>query len=386
MSPEIIQRLIPVEVVKGGMVKFQCRVVGEPAPEIEWYKDDQLLDESDRMKFENKDGVCVLTISDVTPFDEAEYKVLARNPLGTATCSAELLVEESVSKPELMQPMEDVEVKAGEDGCFCVRVKGDVKVDWYKNDKLLEDAGHVVIVDEEDGETFTLAIEEATVEDSDVYKCVASNKAGKVTCSASLKVASPKPQIIISSEELSVEAVGRKNSPHVDEELAKTEKERQTTEKVPREITPNIPQKSDSLPTSSLPETSEAPCFDEPQKDIVHDVNEGETVGFKVNVLGKPEPTVEWFKDDERLSNGESCQITKNEGEHELRLKNIALEDSGIYKCVASSENGKEERTFKLDVEGKFVTAEEILLLPITTIPVKSPYPFDLRLLSSCQF
>jgi hypothetical protein len=67
-------------------------------------------------------------------------------------------------------------------------VKGDVKVDWYKGDELLEDAGHVVIVDEEDGETFTLALEEASGQDSGVYKCVATNKAGSVTCTATLIV------------------------------------------------------------------------------------------------------------------------------------------------------------------------------------------------------
>ena len=69
-----------------------------------------------------------------------------------------------------------------------MRVKGNVKVDWYKGDELLEDAGHVVIVDEEDGETFTMALEEASVQDSGMYKCVASNQAGTVTCSATLIV------------------------------------------------------------------------------------------------------------------------------------------------------------------------------------------------------
>ena len=69
-----------------------------------------------------------------------------------------------------------------------MRVKGDVKVDWYKGDELLEDAGHVVIVDEEDGETFTLALEEASAEDTGTYKCVATNNAGTVTCAATLLV------------------------------------------------------------------------------------------------------------------------------------------------------------------------------------------------------
>ena len=67
-------------------------------------------------------------------------------------------------------------------------MKGNVKVDWYKGDELLEDAGHVVIVDEEDGETFSLALEEASEKDSGMYKCVATNEAGTVTSSAVLIV------------------------------------------------------------------------------------------------------------------------------------------------------------------------------------------------------
>ena len=323
MSPAIIQSFLPVEVQEGETAKFECRVFGKPAPEVEWYKDDQFLDESDRVKFENKDGVCTLTINDTSAFDEAEYKVLARNPLGTATCTAELLVEESVSKPELIQPMENMVIKPGEDGCFRVLVKGDVKVDWYKNDKLLEDEGRVVIVDEDDGETFTLAMEEATVEDSGVYKCVASNKAGEVTCSASLKVTLP-----------SQEATMPRKEPR------------------PRKISEENRLKRRSLSSSSLSESPDAPYFDEPQKDIVYDVSEGDVVGFNLSVHGTPEPTIEWFKDDEKLNDGKSCRITKDGGKHLLKLEKITLEDSGIYKCFATNENGTEERIFQLDVEG----------------------------------
>ena len=188
-APTFSQAMQPLEVREGTPeMKFQCQVEGEPKPEVEWYKDDQLLEESDRLRFERKNNECFLCIRNVNPGDEAEYKILARNPVGTATSVAELIVVEPISKPEMIEPMKDVEVKAGEDGCFRVRVKGNVKVDWYKGEELLEDVGHVVIVDEEDGETFTLALEEASAEDSGMYKCVASNKAGTVSCSASLKV------------------------------------------------------------------------------------------------------------------------------------------------------------------------------------------------------
>ena len=58
---------------------------------------------------------------------------------------------------------------------------------------MLEDVGHVVIVDEDDGETFTLALEGANAQDSGVYKCVATNTAGTVTSSATLQVTSAEP-------------------------------------------------------------------------------------------------------------------------------------------------------------------------------------------------
>ena len=80
-------------------------------------------------------------------------------------------------------------------------------MDWYKGDELLEDAGHVVIVDEEDGETFTLALEEASAEDSGTYKCVATNKAGTVTCTAKLKVSTEEPSEKDRGQEMPIEEI-----------------------------------------------------------------------------------------------------------------------------------------------------------------------------------
>lgn len=111
ISPEIIQKLSPVEVKEGQTAKFQCRVFGKPMPEVEWYKDESLIElDADGISFDTKDGYELLIIHDVSLSDEADYKVLARNPLGTATSSAELLVEESVEKPELIEPLQDVKV------------------------------------------------------------------------------------------------------------------------------------------------------------------------------------------------------------------------------------------------------------------------------------
>ena len=109
-APEIVQKIASTEVREGDEAKFTCRVLGKPVPEIEWYKDDQLVEGSDTVKFENQDGCHTLIIKNVSLGDEAEYKMLARNALGTASSTAELLVEESVNKPELIEPMTDVQV------------------------------------------------------------------------------------------------------------------------------------------------------------------------------------------------------------------------------------------------------------------------------------
>ena len=91
-------------------MEFHCQVNGEPRPDIEWYKDDQLLEESERVKFETKSGDSFLCISDISPADEAEYKVLARNPVGTTASVAQLIVAEPCTKPELIEPLKNMKV------------------------------------------------------------------------------------------------------------------------------------------------------------------------------------------------------------------------------------------------------------------------------------
>ena len=68
------------------------------------------MEETERVKFETRNGDHFLCLSNVSPADEAEYKVLARNPVGTSTSVAELIVAESCVKPQLIEPLKDVKV------------------------------------------------------------------------------------------------------------------------------------------------------------------------------------------------------------------------------------------------------------------------------------
>ena len=42
-APKFIWELSSATVMDGEEVKFQCKVVGTPAPEITWYHDDQVV-------------------------------------------------------------------------------------------------------------------------------------------------------------------------------------------------------------------------------------------------------------------------------------------------------------------------------------------------------
>lgn len=68
--------------------------IGNPGPDISWYKNNQAIFESRRIKFlYGDDGLCSLVIKDITTEDRGKYKCVASNKKGKIQCSAELFVE-----------------------------------------------------------------------------------------------------------------------------------------------------------------------------------------------------------------------------------------------------------------------------------------------------
>ena len=69
------------------------RITGEPEPDIEWFKDEQPIEEGGnfRIEFDNTDG-CVLVINSARLEDEGVYRCVASNAFGKAISEAELLV------------------------------------------------------------------------------------------------------------------------------------------------------------------------------------------------------------------------------------------------------------------------------------------------------
>lgn len=92
-APKFIQPLKSQEVMEGSPAKLDVRISGEPEPEVEWFKDEQPVEEGGnfRIEFDDTDG-CSLIINSSWVEDEGQYKCVASNDLGKAISEAELLV------------------------------------------------------------------------------------------------------------------------------------------------------------------------------------------------------------------------------------------------------------------------------------------------------
>lgn len=92
-SPKFLQPLKSQEVFEGSAAKLEVRISGEPEPDIEWFKDEQPIEEGRnfRIEFDDTDG-CVLVINCAKLEDEGMYRCVASNSFGKAISEAELLV------------------------------------------------------------------------------------------------------------------------------------------------------------------------------------------------------------------------------------------------------------------------------------------------------
>ena len=245
------------------------------------------------MKFDFNGQVASLAFSEVELDDEGDYKCIAQNELGSASCTAELLVNEAACKPEFSEPLKDIQVAAGDEGRFDVRVSGspNPSVEWFKGTKKIEDKGKFMLIDDEEEDLFSLVIDEVAPDDAGTYTCKATNEAGEASCKAELQL---------------------------QDEMA----------------APEFANEEESGPITA---------------------QEGGDVTLNVTVKGKPSPDVEWYKDDKPLRKTSRLDIKSQGDKFTLVILDVTPDDSGLYKCVASSKAGSGKRTFQVNIEGGFV-------------------------------
>lgn len=202
---------------------LDCRVRGNPRPEISWMKDtDMITNDEKYQQFDQGDGYCKLIVRSPTEKDSGAYICKAENAVGTDKMShvvefkgrerfilekAHGFFHRDPNKPHLTNILGDHMVPAG--GTLALQAEfgptpSPVEVQWLKNKSLLPAAPNVrTFVDRG---VFTLAIEKATKEDSGTYTCRASNAFGRLESNANVHIVAPvvkggKPALFLSRPE-----------------------------------------------------------------------------------------------------------------------------------------------------------------------------------------
>ena len=357
-APRVIKHLKDIDVTEKIEVRLQCEIIGYPAPTIEWYRDDVLIEETTERyttTYEATTGVTVMVIHEVTQVDNTTFECRATNEIGTCSTFAEIYVTkqqprveevtevttttvtetvmevEEYRAPQVTEQLEDVEVHEHETVTLRCVIVGHPRptLEWYRDDVLIniEETERYTSTYEETGVSI-LTISEVTMEDNTGFECRATNEIGTVStfCEIYLLKA-PSPERIERTEiEIQKEA-----EPLQEIEFILQQPEQQEIEEVT------------TIERTTVVEEVEyrAPQITRHLEDI--EVTIGESVELICEITAIPRPTIQWYR-DEVLIDVEQVEryttVYEETGVSILKISEITEEEDAGFECRATNELG----------------------------------------------
>jgi titin len=296
-KPQFTEYLKDTSVSEGKGVVLLARFTGEPAPQIQWLRNDAQILPSAIFKIVVEANYTALEIKEVFPEDAGTYVVIARNLGGEARTSGLLSIDglavngsmsaKAPSKPYFTQQLQNKDVQEGSRAHFKCEVAGfpEPEIIWYHNDKVLKDTKDFEL--NFDGERCVLIIREVYLEDSGEYKCTAKNAHGSAHTTCRL--------IVEPLSELSDASV--------------------------------------TLPGDVVP-----PKFTQLLKDI--EGVEGELIRFDCRVIGHPTPAIKWYRGRNQIQSSADFQLSSERELHSLTIPEVFKEDAGNYMVRATNAAG----------------------------------------------
>ncbi|XP_030385471.1 titin homolog [Scaptodrosophila lebanonensis] len=177
--PRFIDELLDTDAVEDERIEFRVRILGEPPPEINWFKDGYEIFSSRRTKIVNENDVSVLIIHQVALTDEGEIKCTATNRAGHVVTKARLMVQ-APPKIRLPRTYEDgLIVEADEVLRLKVGVAGQPPpvVTWLHEGEVIAQGGRFEITNTD--KNSLLKIDNVYRSDRGEYMVRAWNKLGE---------------------------------------------------------------------------------------------------------------------------------------------------------------------------------------------------------------
>ncbi|KAL6444321.1 hypothetical protein ACFW04_001898 [Cataglyphis niger] len=367
-APKITKKQSDMMILIEDTGTMTVQVEATPAPEITWYKDGQLIEESDRIKIvkENSD-IYKLVIKNAKLTDAGSYSIVARNEINQTTeiwkvgirCPPK--IKKGLGEPRVINEGDTLNLLIEVDS------DGESTVNWYKDGQLLTASDRVKM--SKNGNNHILTVSGAKVEDAAFYKAEVVNKHGTISDETRIRVRGI-PQfktklcdITANEGELNIEFVVEvegfpKPSVHwflgdveitekrteytrVEEgdnykliiKEVKTELKGHYTCKVQNEYGENS--SSSNLTVNSRPKLL--------KKLADQRLKEGETLTLTFEVSGTPDPEVKWYKDGEEVTADARIKITRDsqrQESYDLTVTLLKGSDGGLYEVRAENELG----------------------------------------------
>ncbi|KAL6255445.1 hypothetical protein P5V15_013781 [Pogonomyrmex californicus] len=285
-------------VQEGETVRFQCAVIGHPAPWVRWDKNGTVVTPSARISIKERDDIKILEIIDVMREDAAVYRVIAENDFGRIEASARLEVinrYETTSRtirtrsasprthPIFDRSLLPTTSRINSRLQLECRVRGTPSVTptWYRNGRPLERSSRIKRYF--DGTTARMEISKIKASDAGEYTCIATNILGSTRSTCEVTVLDP--------------------------------------------YDPSFADKTTPQFLRSLPEESI--------------VMENHCHEFQTGVIGTPPFTITWYKDGRELPDNDYYKyIVYEDGGVALRLSKVRPQDAGEYTCIVRNDFG----------------------------------------------
>jgi DNA-directed RNA polymerase III subunit RPC5 len=323
----------------GAQVEFVCRVEGQPRPQITWFRQTAIIKPSpDFQIYYDDNNFATLVIKEVFPEDAGTFTCVAKNCVGFASSSAELIVEHPLSdhgtekhdrrslsrESSLADIVEGIpptfaqrpQTKTAEEGtnveleCRFVAIpEADVK--WFFGGTEVQNSEHISIQYQADMHMYCsfVKINHVTKADEGLYEVVAKNREGEARNTLQLNVTISSSESHVSSKKKeSMTAMSRAEAPII-----------------VKALTPTV-------------------C------------KVGDYVRMETKITGSPKPKLKWYHNGKHFKASKNIMVKEeSDNVYYLAICKAELKNDGDYVVRAENEAGTAQTSANLCVQGEIV-------------------------------
>nr|DBA25321.1 TPA: hypothetical protein GDO54_012866 [Pyxicephalus adspersus] len=325
----------------GGTVHLECVAISKTDVTARWLKDGEELSDGRHYHIDNySDGTCSLIITAVELQDTGNYTCEASNKFGAVSHSAKLVVGGGIQdvphKPIHIPAKHSTDSEtesSGSDLDDAFRKAGRRLHKIFKTKSSLEisDVEEEIFVSADEGEM--PPIDHQTYREDDRYIYIKFDILSEAT------VAATRFREMFSAMGFQVKIdILDQGAKKIELRIMKIETG--ATEQ----------QRLQAKQQMTLMTSDTAPIFITELQN--QEVQDGYPVSFDCVVIGKPMPTIRWFKDGKVIEEDDHYMINEDqEGCHQLIITAVIPKDMGVYRCLAENRMGVASTKAELRVD-----------------------------------